>query len=66
MAHDKADKPISTEERKAIFLALVKSQDEGMSLVLSRRAIAKQFEINDRKLRRIEQEGIDGNWPPLE
>ena len=66
MAKDKADKPISTDERKAIFLALVQSQDEGMSLVLSRRAIAKQFEISDRRLRQIEQEGIDGNWPPLE
>ena len=66
MAQDKAVKPISMEERKAIFLALVQSQDEGMSLVLSRRAIAKQFEINDRRLRQIEQEGIDGNWPPLE
>jgi hypothetical protein len=66
MAKEKAEEPISTEERKTIFLALVQSQDEGMSLVRSRKAIAERFEISDRQLREIEKEGIDGNWPPLE
>ena len=66
MAKDKADKPLSLEERKAIFLALVEAQDGEMGVVKSRKAIAERFAISDRQVRRIEQEGLDGEWPPLE
>ena len=36
-----------------------------MNVVQSRKEIAEQFGISDRQLKQIEQEGIDGEWPPL-
>lgn len=59
-------KSLATDERKDVFLALVKAQDEGDATVLqSRKNIAKEFGITEREVKKIEEEGIDGNWPPL-
>jgi hypothetical protein len=44
---------------------LVEAQDAKMGVVQSRKEIAKQFGITDRQVRRIEQEGVDSEWPPL-
>ena len=66
MAKQKPDKTLSDDERKAIFLALVQAQDGEMTVAASRKTIANQFSVSDRQVRRIEQEGLDGNWPPLE
>ncbi len=66
MTKNEADHPLTEEERKAIFLALVEAQDGKMSVVQSRKAIAGRFEISDRQIRRIEQEGLNATWPPLE
>ena len=66
MAKEKAEKTLSTEERKAIFLALVQAQDADMNVIRSRKAIAEQFGLSDQQVKRIEQEGLEGNWPPLE
>ena len=52
-------------ERKAIFLALVEAQDARMGVGQSRKEIARRFGISDRQLGRIEEEGIDAEWPPL-
>jgi hypothetical protein len=60
-----ADKPLSEEQRKEIFLALVDAQDHDMSVTQSRRHIAAQFGIREEQVRRIEQEGIENGWPPL-
>jgi len=54
-------KRLSPEERRAVFLALVEAQD----MVLSRKEVAERFGITDREVRQIEEEGIDGGWPPL-
>ena len=62
----KADKQLSEEERKAIFLALVAAQDGEMTVPESRKAVAKQFTITEVQVRRIEQEGLDATWPPLD
>jgi hypothetical protein len=59
-----ADRPLSEEERKKIFLTLVQAQDQA-GVVQSRKEIVKQFGISDRQVRKIEQEGIDKDWPPL-
>jgi DNA invertase Pin-like site-specific DNA recombinase len=59
-----ADRPLSEEERKQIFLTLVQAQDQA-GVVQSRKEIVKQFGISDRQVRKIEQEGIDKDWPPL-
>jgi hypothetical protein len=64
MASNAADRPLSEAERKEIFLTLVQAQDQ-MGVVQSRREIVQRFGISDRQVRKIEQEGIDGEWPPL-
>ena len=66
MPKKEAERFLPTAERKAIFLALVEAQDGKMGVVQSRKEIAQQFGISDRQVRRIEQEGIDGEWPPLD
>ena len=59
------ESPLSEPQRKNIFLALVEAQDERMSVLRSRNAVAKRFRVSDRQVRRIEQEGLDNEWPPL-
>ncbi len=66
MAKKEVEKFLAEPVRKAIFLALVEAQDGKMSVVQSRKEIAGQFGISDRQLRRIEEEGVEGDWPPLE
>ena len=48
-----------------VFLALVAAQDSRMTVPESKKAIADQFGLNDEQLKRIEQEGLDCQWPPL-
>jgi hypothetical protein len=65
VANQEASKRLSAEERKAVFLALVAAQDAGKGVVLSRKEVAERFGISDREVRRIEEECIDAEWPPL-
>jgi hypothetical protein len=51
--------------RKEIFQALVEAQDDGASVAESRKLIAQRFNVSEPELRKIEQEGIDQQWPPL-
>jgi hypothetical protein len=60
-----ADKPLSEEQRKKIFLALVDAQDHDLGVAQSRRHVAAQFGIREEQVKRIEQEGIENDWPPL-
>jgi len=53
------------ERRRAIFLALVEAQDRGLSPLQSRMAVAEEFEVAGDTVRRIEQEGLERQWPPL-
>jgi hypothetical protein len=57
--------PFSKSRRKEIFRALVDAQDHQISVLQSRAIIAKRFGVDTRQLKRIEQEGIDNDWPPL-
>ncbi|MFO0798337.1 MAG: hypothetical protein U0804_12740 [Gemmataceae bacterium] len=52
--------------RRTIFAALVAAQDAGASVPTSRLAVAKQHNIDVDVVRRIEREGLDREWPPLE
>ena len=52
--------------RQKIFLALVTAQDQEVSVEDSRRLIAHRFDITEEEVRKIEREGIENNWPPLE
>jgi hypothetical protein len=60
-----AEKPLSEEQRKEVFLALVNAQDKEMSVARSRKAIAEEFGLTDEQVRKIEREGLDHEWPPL-
>jgi hypothetical protein len=59
------EKAPSLEERMEMFLALVDAQDNDMTVAQSRKAIAERFKISEQRVRLIEREGLDGNWPPL-
>jgi len=60
-------KRVTLQQRKEIFLELVKTQDLGlMSVSQSRQHIAKQFDITESILREIEEEGLEKEWPPLD
>ena len=59
------DRTMSEAERKEVFLALVEAQDQEMGVADSRRATAEKFGITENQVRRIEQEGLANEWPPL-
>jgi hypothetical protein len=60
-----ADRTLSQAERMEVFLALVEAQDSAMTVAQSRKAVAERFGIEQEQVRRIEREGLEGNWPPL-
>ncbi len=61
-----ADKTLTLAERREVFQALVEAQDQHMTAAQSRKKIAERFDISKEQARRIEREGLDGNWPTLE
>jgi hypothetical protein len=64
--HDAArpgDSPESFE--RAVFAALVTSQDQGCAVAASREAVAARFGIQLEEVLRVEREGIRSQWPPL-
>src|SRR5205807_7928307 len=65
MPKREGEKFLTVAERKAIFLALVEAQDAGMGVGWSRKEVTRRFGVGDRQVRRIEEEGIDREWPPL-
>jgi hypothetical protein len=56
---------LTQERRMEVFLALVEAQDGQMTVEQSRQAMANRFGISEDQVRKIEREGLDGNWPPL-
>ncbi len=65
MTSDNGHEHLVEERRKEIFLALVDAQDHEMDVVQSRRFIAQQFGVSERRIGEIEREGLDLQWPPL-
>ena len=57
--------PIHEERRREIFLALVEAQGQEMAVGQSRKVIAERFGVTEGQVRKIEQEGLDKEWPPL-
>ncbi|HWG47987.1 MAG TPA: hypothetical protein VN688_34810 [Gemmataceae bacterium] len=51
--------------RMEIFLALVETQDQDVGVARSRQLVATRFSISEDQVKRIEQEGLDHEWPPL-
>lgn len=60
-----ASQPISDEQRRQVFLALVEAQDQSMTVPESREHVAQKFNISVPDVRKIEQEGLANGWPPL-
>lgn len=59
-------KRITVTERRSIFHALVRAQDNGESVGESRQHITQRFHVTEYTLRKIEDEGIARQWPPLD
>ena len=51
--------------RMEIFLALVETQDQDVGVARSRQLVANRFGVSEEQVKRIEQEGLDREWPPL-
>jgi hypothetical protein len=60
-----AEESLPESRRKEIFQALVEAQDRRVGVSQSRRLVAQQFGVSESQVRDIEQEGLDGQWPPL-
>ena len=58
--------PVSEEQRKEIFKALVDAQDGGAAPAASRTAVARQYSVTEDQVRDIEREGMAAQWPPLD
>ncbi len=57
--------PSTADQRRAIFFALIQAQDAGQSVAESRRTVATKYEVTEERVKEIEREGIDQQWPPL-
>lgn len=58
-------KRLTVDERREIFHDLVTTQDEMRNVAQSRKVIIQKYGISDAQLRKIEEEGINREWPPL-
>jgi len=56
---------LSVGRRRELFVALVAAQDEGLSVRESKEVIARRFEVGAGTVGEVEEEGLDGNWPPF-
>jgi hypothetical protein len=61
----KTEGPLSVERRMEVFQCVVNMQDTGVDTVITRRRIAKRFGVTEHAVRRIEDEGLQGEWAPL-
>lgn len=56
---------LTEQRRRELFAALVAAQDEGLSVRESRETIARRFGVDPETVAEIEDEGLDGRWPPI-
>jgi hypothetical protein len=52
--------------RREVFLALVAAQDGGLSVLASREKVATEQGVSAKDLLKIEKEGLQNQWPPLD
>lgn len=65
MPQHQVEEVLPEPRRKEIFLALVETQDQAVGVARSRQLVAHRFGVTEELIRRIEQEGLDHEWPPL-
>jgi hypothetical protein len=58
-------KRLTLQQKQEIFHVLVTTQDVVTNVPKSRQIVTERFDITDKQLREIEDEGIDKEWPPL-
>jgi hypothetical protein len=56
---------LNEQKRREMFVALVAAQDEGLSVRDACAVIARRFAVDAETVAEIEDEGLDGKWPPL-
>ncbi len=56
---------LTVDRRRAIFAAVVQSQDDGLTVAASRAEAARKFEVTEDQVKDIEREGLEHQWPPL-
>jgi hypothetical protein len=56
---------LELSDRRAAFAFLVAAQDEGLGVPESRAVVARRFGLDPGQVAGIEDEGLDGGWPPL-
>jgi crotonobetainyl-CoA:carnitine CoA-transferase CaiB-like acyl-CoA transferase len=57
--------PSTVEQQRAIFRSLIEAQDAGQSVAESRAATAERYGVSEERVKEIEREGIEQQWPPL-
>jgi hypothetical protein len=65
MVQQKVEEVLPEPKRMEIFQALVETQDQDVGVVRSRQLVAARFGLSESQVKQIEQEGLDGEWPPL-
>ncbi len=60
-----ATKILTLRQRKSIFQALVKAQDQGIPVPESKKRIIEKYDLTPEQLELIEEEGLEKEWPPL-
>lgn len=58
--------PLPEDVRKEVFATLVRVQDDGLSVKESRVNVAGRFALTADQVERVEREGLDKKWPPLD
>lgn len=58
-------KVLDEPTRREAFLALVRFQDHGSSVLASREQVAASFHVEVSLVLLIEREGLRKQWPPL-
>jgi hypothetical protein len=62
---ESGEKQMPVEQRMEVFRALVEAQDQEIGTVRSRQLIAERYGMTENEVRRIEEEGLEEEWPPL-
>ena len=57
---------IPVARRREAFASLVAAQDTGLDVASSRKQVAAQYGFTARTMEKIETEGLEGEWPPLD
>ena len=64
MSGQRGNRDLPEPRRREIFRMLVGGQDLQMGVAESSRMVCEHFGVNEGLVRQIEEEGLEGRWPP--